>query len=210
MKTNYIGILLFNITVVLFAQRPPDGIALDNTKTEFLDRTEITISDWLDYYNDMKNKYGDTSLEAKKVLPDTALFRQVSGVLCSWDFFHPAFRSFPIICVSYEQVLDYCQWREKKVNELLQLKKKPYTVTYSLPSKEDFEKALSKSIISQTRPMSPINGRKNKITGITDNVAEYTIDKTVIIVSGNTNKIETTNTSSISVGFRCKAIIIKK
>jgi hypothetical protein len=220
MKTLFLGILLFGVvnTAELFAQKPPYGLALDKSKKEFLDRTEINILFWIDYYRDIKNKYGDTSLEAKQVLPDTALFRQVYGF--SFYSIHPAFYNSPMTCISYEQALNYCQWRTEKVNELLEIKKKSYRVAYSLPSKEDFEKALSKAIISQSQPLHHITGKKNKFTGITDNVPEYTNVKNIIVSGGDANKIETSYRDTdkiettaiplILVGFRCKSIIINK
>jgi hypothetical protein len=211
MRTLFLGILLFSAvnTGALFAQKPPYGIALDKTKTEFLDKTEIGVWGWMSYYEDMKNKYGDTSLEVKQILPDTALFRQVYGI----SFYpnpHPFIRLHPMTCVSHEQMLAYCQWRAEKVNEFLGKEKKSYRVTYVLPSKEDYEKALSKAIITQRLGISYVITKKRHFTGLTDNVAEYTIDKNVIVVGGDATQIETAQTTSNPVGFRCKAIVIKQ
>ncbi|MDR1878126.1 MAG: formylglycine-generating enzyme family protein [Bacteroidales bacterium] len=217
MKVLSLGILLFSVvnTTGVFAQKPPYGIALDKTKTEFLDKTEISITDWRNYYWDMKYQYGDTSLEAKQALPDMALFRQVYGFpfytsLPFRDSIQSQMNCLPMTCVSYEQILNYCQWRTEKVNELWKIQKKSSMVTYSLPSKEDFEKGLSNAIISQYQFLSAITVKKTKCTGITDNVPEYTNDKNMIVVGGDVTKIETAPTVSTPVGFRCKAIIVKK
>jgi formylglycine-generating enzyme required for sulfatase activity len=215
----YGWILLFGFIFLLngsFAQKVPHGIALDKTKTVFLDKTEIAIADWKNYYFDMQHTYGKNSAEANNALPDTALFRQVYG----FSFFPIAGSSKeaveqirdmqqtrPMVCVSYQQVLDYCQWRADKVNELWRGLNKPYTVAYSLPSKEDYDKAMQHAIVSQNEPLSPTTA-KNKFTGLTDNVAEYTQDKDVYIASG-TSAIETVNNVSLPAGFRCKATVTK-
>jgi len=217
----YSGILLFSFVFLLsnsFAQKAPNGIVLGKDKTEFLDKTEITVSEWLFYHGYMMNKFGENSIEAQQTLPDTALLRQVYG----FSFF-PVLGSstketvqnireqhdkFPMTCVSYQQVLDYCQWRADRVNERWQLKKKSYHIIYTLPSKEDYDKAMQKAIISQNQPLSSVT-IKNKFTGLTDNVAEYTYDKEIIIAGGNTSTLEITDNPSQLVGFRCKAIVQK-
>ena len=214
----YSGILLFSFIFLLngvFAQKAPYGIALNKNKRIFLDKTEVTVFEWFVYYGYIADKFGENSLEAHKALPDTALFRQIYDVslfLLAGSNQKPILYirlqdyKRPITCISYQQALDYCQWRADRVNERWKLKKKPYYIIYTLPSKEDYDKAMQKAIISQNQPLSPVIA-KRKFTGLTDNVVEYTQDKDTIIAGGNINTMEIADNPSQPTGFRCKAFV---
>lgn len=52
---------------------------------------------------------------------------------------HEAYRSYPVVNVSYESALSYCQWLTDKYNHLE--KRKYKKVQFKLPSKEEWENA---------------------------------------------------------------------
>jgi formylglycine-generating enzyme required for sulfatase activity len=210
MKTIILfGILLFNIffETVISAQMVPYGIALDESKTIFLDKTEMPVIEWYFYYNLTKDSVGYPS-----VLPDTAMFRQLYGYsfLISKgmsknevDNMFTKHKKFPMSCITYEQAMQFCKWRTK------QLKSNKLRIEYTLPTVNDYEKALKKASITSNLPISTLNKKIAQFTGITDNVAEFTLNEKLILNGGNSENLEFSESSPLPIGIRCKAILIE-
>lgn len=108
----------------------------------------ITLQDWVDYLWWL-GREKDT-VKFKAMLPDGLHNLQIYSMdweknidyidtlgILKWRWRYPAFRDYPLIGISYEQVIEYCAWRTDRVNELLKLRKKKYTVVYTLPTEED-------------------------------------------------------------------------
>lgn len=200
-----------------FAQKLPYGIALDKNEKEFLDKTEITVSEWYFYCGDLKNRYGDSSEIYQESLPDADLFKAFYGFSFRYTggqytkddikYIRKQMNILPMSCISRKQIEGFCVWRSNRVNEKNKLDNLSYQVSYTLPDKKDYEKALSNAIISHQVSLSPVKA-KSKFTGLTDNVPEYTNDENVI-VGGNENGIQTTNNIAHPIGFRCKAVIVE-
>ncbi len=100
------------------SQAPPGTIALNDSL--YYDRTEITNLSWLEYEYWVMITFGTGSPEHVAVLPDTS----------GWDRFpvygepyrssylrHPAYRDYPVVGVSWEQVIAYSKWRSDRVME---------------------------------------------------------------------------------------------
>lgn len=210
MKTIILyGILFFNIFFesVIFAQNAPYGIALDENKTIFLDKTEIPVIEWYFYYNLTKDSVGYPS-----AFPDTAMFRQLYGYSfliskgmskTEIDNMFIKHKKLPMSCITYEQAMQFCKWRTK------QFKSDKFRIEYTLPTIEDYEKALKKAFITSNIPISTLNKKICQFTGITDNVAEFTLKEKVIINGGNSKNLEFSESSSLPIGIRCKAILVE-
>jgi hypothetical protein len=201
-----------------FAQKIPGCKAIDADKKIFLDRHEITVLDWGEFCVGQGRLYGATSPQTLAALPDSATFAQTYG-LCFYLIkdsvitIRPAkdvtaMKSLlsPMTGISYEQALAYCQWRTKVVNEKFKQDNKKYSVTYSLPSKEDYFLAKKTASESNNPPLTKIKYKSKKMTGLFDNVAEYTNDRDIIIDCYSTNN-QFITTENALIGFRCKATI---
>lgn len=85
-----------------------------------IDKTECTNFHWLEFLNWTAVTYGKNSLEYSSLLPDTTAWNTLGEKYEGYDTLylrHPAFRDFPVVGVSYEQMLAYCQWRSDRVFE---------------------------------------------------------------------------------------------
>jgi hypothetical protein len=215
----FLAVIILCCSCFVFGQNPPYGIALDENKKEFLDKTEITVSEWYFYCGDLKNRYGDTSEIYQESLPDANLFKTFYGFSFLYatgqytkddiKYIRKQMDILPMSCLSQKQIAGFCTWRSDQVNEKNKLENLSYRVVYTLPTKEDYNKALSNAIISHQVSLSPVKA-KNKFTGLTDNVPEYTNDGNVIIIGGNKNGVQTTNNITHPIGFRCKAVVVER
>ena len=212
-KRASIIILLFSLilnTSNIIAQKIPYMTKIDSKEMKYIDNTEVSISDWREYEFDIKNRFGSNSQEFLSTIPDTALFRRYYN----YSYIHPNannmekqnfsnadvgfmknnYDKYPMIGISYKQCIDYCKWRTEIYNYKIKGVSK---ITFSIPSHEDYAKAISKAKITNNPPLFKlVNKKRGKITGVTDNVKEYNIG----------NKI---NPNDNPIGFRCIAIIEK-
>lgn len=148
----------------------------------YIDMTELTNFNWLEYLNWMKTKYGKTSEAYAAVLPDTMTWRSVNSILEETYLRHPAFHNYPLVGVSYEQAVNYCAWRSDRVNEMLFARKNkieyhyykedstfceiPKICTYRLPTEKEWESfaiaPFSKKVLRKQKsdPIYNVNGPK--------------------------------------------------
>ncbi|NOT52494.1 MAG: SUMF1/EgtB/PvdO family nonheme iron enzyme [Chitinophagaceae bacterium] len=118
---------------------PPGTVKVNDTL--FVDETEISNLHWREYLFYLE-KFDSTSIE--KALPDTSVWRNtVSETLTGYYLRQPSFNNYPVVGISYEQAVVFCQWRSDRVNELNS--KKPENersfkkITYRLLSKQEWE-----------------------------------------------------------------------
>ncbi|MGZ4077054.1 MAG: formylglycine-generating enzyme family protein, partial [Bacteroidia bacterium] len=116
----------------------------------YMDQCEVRNLDYLEYVRWIK-KYD--SVNYTKVLPDTMVWIEKNTFnepMTNIYFWHPAYRNYPVVGVSYEQALDYCKWRTERVKEFIKLKKHSNTIEetfhvkdfhYRLPTKKEWEYA---------------------------------------------------------------------
>ncbi len=104
------------------------------TVTSFwMDQTEVTNIDYREYTDWMKlvftgdetgqgapSRESDYYVFYDRSLPDTTVWRSKYGYnepMVENYFRHPAYNNYPVVGVSWEQAMAYCEWRTDRVNE---------------------------------------------------------------------------------------------
>lgn len=124
----------------------------------YMDKTEITNESYREYLYWLNKHHGSESEEYKIALPDTLVWRDslaYNEPYVDVYFRHPAYAKYPVVGISYEQAVNYCEWRSDRVNEFIYIDKNkvkwtpdmkfespvPNYVKYRLPTKEEWEYA---------------------------------------------------------------------
>lgn len=156
MKTAIVCVLvmLFSSATITYAAKeiiPPGTVKINDSL--FIDQTEIRNLDYAEYvYWNYKVK-GPESDEYASSLPDTNVWSSAfNEPFVKLYFRHPAYREYPVVGVSYEQAVAYCEWRSDRVNEFIYIKENkidyselknikdvPQKFHYRLPTKEEWE-----------------------------------------------------------------------
>lgn len=93
----------------------------------YMDETEVSNIDWLEYLYWLGRIYNETFPEvAKKALPDTLVWREelaYNEPFVENYLRHPAYADYPVVGVSWIQASDYCKWRTDRVNEMILIEK---------------------------------------------------------------------------------------
>jgi len=110
-----------------FLTAPRNNAARTLTVSSFwMDKYEITNLDWREYEQWNKMVFGATRNEIakniiKSVLPDTTVWREelaYNEPYLEYYYRHPAYSFYPVVGVTWQQAMNYCQWRTDRVNEL--------------------------------------------------------------------------------------------
>jgi hypothetical protein len=98
---------------------PPGTVKVG--KNLFVDKTEVTNFSYLEYTYWVGRHYGFKSSEYTKAYPDTVSWNTIRENYTSFQNYHQhvAYREFPVVCINYEQALDFCKWRSNRVMEFI-------------------------------------------------------------------------------------------
>ena len=106
----------------------------------YMDKYEVTNIAWREYLEWNTIVFGASKPELlEALLPDTTVWRDEMAYNEPYEeyyFRHPAYSFYPVVGVTWEQAMAYCQWRTDRVNEQLMVTNKfielpPYTLLHS-------------------------------------------------------------------------------
>lgn len=106
----------------------------------YMDKYEVTNIAWREYLEWNTVVFGASKPELlEALLPDTTVWRDEMAYNEPYEeyyFRHPAYSFYPVVGVTWEQAMAYCQWRTDRVNEQLMVTNKfielpPYTLLHS-------------------------------------------------------------------------------
>ncbi len=106
-----------------FITAPRDNARRSITVSSFyMDKYEISNLNWREYLHWMEMVFGYSAPKlVQAVLPDTLVWRDelaYNEPYVENYFRHPAFSFYPVVGVSWDQAMQFCQWRTDRVNEL--------------------------------------------------------------------------------------------
>lgn len=116
--------------------------------TLYYDEVELDNVSWLEYLHWTKTNNPGESLENYyQMYPDTTVWTTGDGYpnnpYQTHYLTHPAYKSYPLVGVTWKQAKDYCAWRTDRVIEYLEEKgkrdKAPAAFVYRLPTYEEYE-----------------------------------------------------------------------
>lgn len=159
MKTTLI-LLVFQILFFysLFSQKrivPPGTVKLNDST--YIDKFEVTNLNYREYMYWTAKKYGPKSPEFISILPDTTVWGTKTRLAyVSLYLRHPAYANYPVVGVTYEQAVKYCEWRTDRVNEYIYFKENkikpgtdisnvqiPKRIKFRLPSRKEWEESAA-------------------------------------------------------------------
>lgn len=110
---------------------------------------EVSVAD----YNEFIVAIGHDSLVHQ---PDSAVWRQLGGWMDPLDdtyFHHPAFRSYPIVGISHESAVAYCNWLTQEYRRM----HPDLAITFRLPTEDEWMQA---GHAGDSTALIPITGKE--------------------------------------------------
>ena len=88
----------------------------------YMDKYEVTTLNWNEYLHWLEFVFGAVAPElVDEARPDPTVWREdlaYNDPYVTNYFEHPAFSFYPIVGITWEQAMRYCQWRTDRVNEM--------------------------------------------------------------------------------------------
>lgn len=108
----------------------------------YISAYEVTNSDWKKFQQAMVAKLG--AEEAKRYLPDTTLWNKsfpygsYNDPMVQYYYYHPGYANYPVVGITWNQAVAYCNWKTEEANKLLAAEGKTTTVAYRLPTENEY------------------------------------------------------------------------
>lgn len=134
---------------------PPGTVVLKDSL--FIDKTEVSNGAWKEFTNKwILEKEQDEDLY-KKMLPDTTVWRamKTDGKRYVYEYFQGEnFNNYPVVGITYEQAVAFCEWRTERVNEMLERNNNASfrRVEFRLPTEAEWELAAQGKLDSAKYP----------------------------------------------------------
>ena len=138
---------------------PPGTVQINDTL--YIDQTEMTNIGWQEYLYYLSSVEQNEE-KHQKALPDTLVWRnqlRYCEPIVEYYFRHPAYNSYPVVGISYEQAVEYCKWRTYVANFGIYLRENkledqkahlkdnfPIKFYYRLPTKQEWETIAAGSL----------------------------------------------------------------
>lgn len=134
---------------------PPGTVPVNDSL--YFDKTEMSNIHWREYEFWVKEKFGASSPEHAKAIPDTLVWQvALSEDDYKEQYYNPKFSEHPIVGISYEQAAEYCKWRTARVRQIMEANAKgkeilPKSINYRLPSKAEWEEVAKAGFSEKTK-----------------------------------------------------------
>jgi len=92
----------------------------------YMDETEVSNLDYREYLSWLKRVYPGDKSKIQIETPDTTVWRSelaYNEPYVQNYFRHPAYSNYPVVGVSWNQAVSYCEWRTDRVNEKILIDK---------------------------------------------------------------------------------------
>ncbi|WP_423147532.1 SUMF1/EgtB/PvdO family nonheme iron enzyme [Rubrolithibacter danxiaensis] len=126
----------------------------------YMDETEVANVDWREYLYWIRRNFPDDQEYYYNALPDTLVWRRplsYNEPYVTNYFRHPAFQDYPVVGISWEQAVAYCEWRTDRVNEQI-LRERGALMDYkSLATNKGKSKGKAAATASTTTSTEPFN-----------------------------------------------------
>lgn len=198
-RIRILGIFLLIASSCIAINPPGTKKVKIDKETIYIDKKEITYQDWREYVFSLENAFGRNSDEVKAALPQG--FNLETSIK---DLFIKETSEKPLTGITFEQAVNYCEWRTNVVN-IINEETGRANVKYSLPTEEQYSKLIK--IFGAYEILSEKN-RTERLSGLQSSVYELTAEKSVLKNNGTFSKDE--NIPNNKCGFRCVAITIKR
>ena len=125
---------------------PPGTVQLKDSL--YIDKFEITNEMWRAYTEGWLLKTEDDTTTYAKMQPDSTVWYSLkmdNEKYVTEYFKSPEFSDYPVVGITYEQAVAYCEWRTERVNEFLEKTRDANfrNVVYRLPTETEWELAAA-------------------------------------------------------------------
>lgn len=136
----------------------------------YMDETEVSNRFWKDYLFLLRKTFVSYPEVWRKALPDTLVWREelaYNEPLVETYLRHPSYDDYPVVGVSWEQAVKYCEWRSNRVNEMILIER---GILNPSPEQKDTETFDSKAYLAGQykgnvrKNLTDFNGGERQVT----------------------------------------------
>ena len=146
MKQIIIFTFLSSLTLSFFPTKTTDFRLPGTVKIVdgfYFDAAEVSNVDWREYVSSLREVFGETSSVYLNALPNDSVWIQDglnNELFANKYHHHPAYDYYPVVGISYDQVIAYCKWRTETVKTMLKrYRDDKVNFEYRLPTQTEWE-----------------------------------------------------------------------